>query len=55
MEKLYELVTKPMIEQTWKEELIGVLIIFGVLAVIFGIGEIVYRLERWWKNKHGML
>ena len=50
MERVYELLTKPMIERTATEEIIGVLIIFGVLAVIFGIGEIVYRLERWWKK-----
>lgn len=51
MDRLYELVTKPMIEQTATEEIIGVLIIFGVLAVIWLIGEVVYRLERWWKKK----
>ena len=51
MERLYELVTKPMIERTAIEELIGVLIILSVLAVIWLIGEVVYRLERWWKKK----
>lgn len=49
--RIQELMTKPMIERTAIEELIGVLIIFGVLAVIWLIGEVVYRLERWWKKK----
>lgn len=43
---LQEYLQKPMIEQTWQEELLGCLIIFGALALIWLIGEIIYRIER---------
>lgn len=44
-------INKPMIEQTWQEELLGCLIIFGVIALIWLIGEIVYRIETRIRNK----
>lgn len=42
-------IDKPMTEQTWQEELLGCIVIFVVLFLIWLIGEIVYRLE----NKRG--
>ena len=38
--------TKPMIEQTPLEEVVGCLIILGVIGLIWLIGEIIYRWER---------
>ena len=33
------------------EELISIAKAIGVLAVILLIGQVTYKIERWWKNK----
>lgn len=45
IEKLRQIVDKPMVEQSLSDELIGLLIIVVALGIIYLIGTVVYKLE----------
>ena len=47
--------TKPLTELSVLEELTELLVLLVIIGIIWFIGQAVYQLERWWKNKHDLL
>lgn len=51
MNYILEIMRKPMIEQTPIDEVIGCLLIFGMVAFVLLIGRITYQIEEWYKRR----